>query len=117
MESKRDSTALRRVQSVLAIALLVTFPAFGHAGITVVIDGAAYPAQLRENAPLLKRLHAARGELARHYEGELAGVGDSWIRASIIGGRWQGVVSLDGSHYVIDATLRRAKSGELVLDA
>ncbi len=117
MESKRAPTALRRAQSVLAIALLVTLPALGHAGITLVIDGAAYPAQLRENTKLLNRLNAARTVRARHFEGELNGVDDSWIRASIIRGRWQGVVSLDGARFVIDSNARPANGGELVLDA
>ena len=111
MESKRASTALRRAQSVLAIALLVTLPAFSHAGITVLIDGAAYPAQLRENTQLLKRLNVARATRARHFEGELIGVGDSWIRASIIRGRWQGIVSLEGSRFVIDSSAR-ARPGD-----
>ncbi|HEY6598195.1 MAG TPA: M12 family metallo-peptidase, partial [Pseudomonadales bacterium] len=117
MESKGAPTALRRAQSVLAIALLVTLPALSHAGITVLIDGAAYPAQLRENTKLLKRLNGTTALRARHFEGELDGVGDSWIRVSIIRDRWNGVVSLDGARFVIDASVRRANSGELVLDA
>ncbi len=118
MESKRASTALRRAQSVLAIALLVTLPALANAGITVLIDGAAYPAQLRENTELLNRLNVARATRARHFEGELDRH-RRFVDSSVEHPR-----SLAGRRLARRLSLRRllrarraAPPGELVLDA
>jgi len=106
-----------RFLRTLAIVLLLTWPAAAAAAVTVLIDGAAYPADLRENTDLLKRLHATRSDTAHHFKGELRGVADSWIRVSQIRGRWQGVVSLAGSRFVIDSPTQKDSSGEVTLDA
>jgi len=111
------STGLPRFVQLFAMALLLTGPAAAGAAITVLIDGAAYPAELRENTELLRRAHVARSGQVHHYEGALSGIPDSWIRASDIRGQWQGVVSLDGSRYVIDSPTRRDNSGEVTLEA
>jgi hypothetical protein len=112
MASKR----LHRFAHVLLAALVLSAPAFADVAVTVSIDGAAYPAQLRENTELLSRIRAVRSAHAIHYEGELTGVADSWIRVSNIRGRWQGVVSRGGSRFVIDSRAR-AGGGAMVLDA
>ena len=98
-----------------AAALLTAMAAHANAAVTVLIDGAAYPAQLRENTPLLTRAHVARSASAHHYEGELSGIEKSWVRVSNIRGRWDGVVTLDGQHYVI--TGGRSDHGNIALDA
>jgi hypothetical protein len=87
-----------------------------QAAVTVLIDGTAYPAQLRENTELLERAHAERTPSARHYEGELVGIDGSWIRASNIRGHWQGLVTIDGRHYVV-ASAQRDRHGNVALDA
>jgi len=101
---------------VLGFVLLAVLSAGAHATVTVLIDGAAYPAELRENTELLTRLHVERSPSGRHYEGELIGVDASWIRASNIRGHWQGVVSMAGHRYVVDGA-RRDSAGDIVLDA
>jgi hypothetical protein len=100
----------------LAFVWLAAFSAWANATVTVLIDGAAYPAELRENTRLLTRLQVERSPSARHYEGELIGVDQSWIRASDIRGHWQGVVSIAGHRYVVDGA-RRDSAGDIVLDA
>jgi hypothetical protein len=112
MASKRPL----RFASACLVALLLSAPAFADVAVTVSIDGAAYPAQLRENTELLSRLPNFRSAHAVHYEGELTGVADSWIRVSNIRGHWQGVVSTGGSRFVID-TRARTGGGATVLDA
>lgn len=106
-----------RFLRTLAIALLVTLPAVGTAAVTVSIDGAAYPAELRENTELLRRAHVARSTRVRHYEGALRGIPNSWIRASDIRGRWQGVVALEDSRFVIDTPPQHDRAGNLLLEA
>ncbi len=103
--------------ATLLLAFLSAAPTLANAAVTVLIDGAAYPAELRENTELLSRLKAARTQHARHYEGALTGVADSWIRVSNIRGRWQGVVSRDGNRFVVDSNVQLNKSGDIVLDA
>jgi hypothetical protein len=110
------SKQLHRLAYACLAALILSAPAFADVAVTVSIDGAAYPAQLRENTELLSRIRAVRSAHAVHYEGELTGVADSWIRVSNIRGHWQGVVSRDGSRFVIDSRARTA-GGALVLDA
>ena len=105
------------VARAAAVTVLAAAPAFAHAAATVLIDGAAYPAELRENTDLLSRVRGARPSQARHYEGELTGVADSWVRVSNIRGHWQGVVSLDGHRFVVDSGSQRDKNGDVVLDA
>jgi hypothetical protein len=107
---------LHRFVHGCAFMLALLAPMFANATVTVLIDGAAYPAQLRENNELLSRLHLQRSVHARHYEGELTGVDDSWVRVSVIRGRWQGVVSLTGQRFVIDTPAQRG-NGDVVLDA
>jgi hypothetical protein len=99
------------------LTALVAAPLFAHAAATVLIDGAAYPAELRENADLLSRVHGARSSQARHYEGELTGVADSWVRVSNIRGHWAGIVALDGNRFIIDSGAQRDKHGDVVLTA
>ncbi len=82
----------------------------------MLIDGAAYPAELRDNTVLLNRVRGARASQAHHYEGELTGIADSWVRVSNIRGRWQGVVALNGSRFVVTSA-SRAGNGDIVLDA
>jgi Metallo-peptidase family M12 len=101
----------------VAVVLLVGLPHLADAAATVLIDGAAYPAQLRENAGLLQRLHVRGSANVRHVEGELQGVPGSWIRASLIDRRWQGVVALDGKHFVIDSANAPTRSAGLWLTA
>lgn len=110
------SRRLHRFAHTLLLALILSVPTLARAAVTVLIDGAAYPAQLRENTELLGRLHAVGSAHAVHYEGELTGVADSWIRVSNIRGHWQGVVSRGGSRFVIDARARTG-GGETVLEA
>ena len=50
------SRRLHRFAHALLAAFLVSAPAFADVAVTVSIDGAAYPAQLRENTGLLSRL-------------------------------------------------------------
>ncbi len=115
------SIRLHRFKMTLAITLLSCSGTFAHGAVTVVIDGSAYPAQLRENAALLHRLNSRRpqhgSQQARHYEGELTGIASSWIRVSDIRGVWQGIVSLGGKHFVIDARSPSGVSSDLILDA
>jgi hypothetical protein len=110
------SKQLHRLAYACLAALILSAPAFADVAVTVSIDGAAYPAQLRENTELLSRIRAVRSAHAVHYAGELTGVADSWIRVSNIRGHWQGVVSRDGSRFVIDSRAHTA-GGALVLDA
>ncbi len=105
------------VLCALLLVMLAATPTFAHAAATVLIDGAAYPADLRENTDLLSRVRGARPSQARHYEGELTGIADSWVRVSNIRGHWQGVVSLDRHRFVVDSGSQRSKSGDVVLDA
>ncbi len=105
-----------RIAHGFALALLFALPMLAHGAVTVLIDGAAYPAQLRENTQLPGRLHAVRAAHAIHYEGELTGIADSWIRVSNIRGRWQGVVALNGARFVIDARPRTG-GGEMLFEA
>lgn len=100
----------------LLLAMLPATSAFAHAATTVLIDGAAYPAELRDNTDLLSRVRGARASQARHYEGELNGITDSWVRVSNIRGRWQGVVTLNGNRFVVTSA-SRARNGDMVLDA
>ena len=95
----------------------IGIPASAHADVTVLIDGAAYPAQLRENTDLLTRMHGARSLRVRHYEGELTGVANSWIRASNIRGHWEGIVSLQGNRYVINTVIHGNNNDDVQLDA
>jgi hypothetical protein len=109
------ATGLQRARA-LAVGLLASLSFCAQAAVMVSIDGTAYPAQLRENTELLTRAHAERSPSARHYEGELAGVDGSWIRASNIRGQWQGLVMLDGRHYVVTGA-QRDSHGNVTLDA
>ncbi len=104
------------VRALLLTALAAT-PAFANAAVTVLINGAAYPAELRENTDLFSHVRGARPSQARHYEGELTGLADSWVRVSNIRGHWQGVVSLDGQRFVVDSGSQANKNGDIVLDA
>ncbi len=101
----------------LGIVYLLGAATLVQATVTVLIDGTAYPAALRDNTDFLNRVHAPRSLGARHVEGELRGIEGSWIRASRIAGRWQGVVALNGEHFVIDSPDRRTRHGELWLNA
>src|SRR5262245_3818428 len=108
------STGLRRACALAAVVFTLSVRA--QTAVTVLIDGTAYPAQLRENTELLTRAHAERTPSARHYEGELVGIDGSWIRASNIRGHWQGLVTLDGRHYVVTSA-QRDRHGNVALDA
>ena len=116
-ESDIKSAGIHTVWRALLLTVLAAQPLVAHAATTVLIDGAAYPAELRENADLLSRVHGALPSQARHYEGELTGVADSWVRVSNIRGHWQGVVARDGHRFVIDSGTQRDKHGDVVLDA
>ena len=105
------------VVCALLLLMLTATPTFANAAATVLIDGAAYPAELRENTDLLSRVRGARPSQARHYEGELSGIVESWVRVSNIRGHWQGVVSLDGKRFVVDSSSQPNKNGDMVLDA
>jgi hypothetical protein len=100
----------------LFLAALAAAPAFANSATTVLIDGAAYPAELRDNTVLLSRVRGARASQAHHYEGELTGIADSWVRVSNIRGRWQGVVALNGSRFVVTSA-SRVGNRDIVLDA
>ncbi len=89
-------------------ALILSSFARADASVSVLIDGVTYPAKLRDNTQLLGRVLEHHALHARHYEGELTGIDGSWIRVSNIRGHWQGVVSLEGSRYVINS---RAHTG------
>jgi len=104
------------LRALLLTALAAT-PAFASAAVTVLIDSAAYPAELRENTDLLSRVRGAIPSQARHYAGELTGIVDSWVRVSNIRGHWQGVVSLRGQRFVVDSAAQPDGDGDIVLDA
>jgi hypothetical protein len=54
------------LRALLLTALAAT-PAFASAAVTVLIDSAAFPAELRENTDLLSRVRGATPSQARHY--------------------------------------------------
>jgi Reprolysin (M12B) family zinc metalloprotease len=116
-ESNVPALRFDRFLRTVAVMVLASLPHLADAAVTVLIDGAAYPAQLRENTGLLERLHVRRSANVRHVDGELQGVPGSWIRASLIDQRWQGVVALDGKHFVIDSPNEPTRAGGLWLDA
>ena len=82
----------------------------------VAIYGHAYGLELQQNTELARQLAGipAAGEKQKvqvaaprlsgmHYQGRLSGLPDSWVRLSEVGGRWQGIVSLSGTVYLIDS--------------
>jgi hypothetical protein len=68
----------------------------------VDIQGLQYQAVVTENTHIASKVNGVDEELlGHHYIGQLEGEESSWVRASIIDGQWQGVVSVHNSMHII----------------
>ena len=66
------------------------------------IQGLQYQAVVTENTYLNDKVNGIRDNVSgQHYIGELEGVEASWVRASLIDGQWQGVVSVHNAMHII----------------
>ena len=100
---------MRFYSDFFRIALIfIMLPGFAPAAfsnqekLAINIHGHSYQAVMRENLRLKERMSGiSQHHEAKHYTGVLSGIANSWLRVSLIGGQWQGVVSLHGSMYII----------------
>ncbi len=69
----------------------------------VTVGGESHLIELVENKTLSEKVSIQLGQdVGDHYYGAIAALPDSWARVSRIGDRWQGIVSVYGTLYVID---------------
>mgnify|MGYP000660166287 CR=1 FL=1 len=79
---------------------------------SVSLFGHVYQLQLVSNERLLVTGMSARGEgiNSYHYRGTVQGQEGSWVRVSLVDGRWQGVLSMGGETYIIDSSATSSTS-------
>ena len=85
----------------------ITNDALSSEFIAITIGGHHYDAALEKNTRLDSQLNISGASTESpdntiHYQGELQNHPDSWIRASLIDGSWQGILSLAGETYMIN---------------
>ncbi len=89
--------------SIYLIFVLLSFPVSAEKHhFEIDIQGLKYALVLTEN----ERFTAAGEDQAKthgiHYQGHVVGHSDGWVRASLIDGRWQGVVSVHNAMHMFD---------------
>ncbi len=93
---------------LLTLCLAMALSGVGHAQFSalpehITIHGHPYAMQLQENVALLAKLgEAAIAEQDHHFGGQLVGEEKSWVRISLIAGKWSGIVSLAGDSYIVE---------------
>lgn len=83
--------------------ILPTYSAANALTLPIDIEGFTYHAQLNPNTKLTEKIQGISANSAsNHYAGRLNEVENSWVRLSNIDGKWQGLVSVNGTMHIID---------------
>lgn len=68
----------------------------------VDIQGLHYQAVVTENTHIAAKVMGVDEEVVgHHFVGQLEGEESSWVRASLIDGKWQGVISVHNAMHII----------------
>lgn len=83
--------------------ILLSFPVNAQQHrLEIDIQGLKYELVLTENDQLSLSGEEKSKTNGIHYKGQVVGQSDGWVRASVIDGRWQGVVSVHNAMHMFD---------------
>ncbi|WP_455204032.1 M12 family metallo-peptidase [Kaarinaea lacus] len=83
--------------------ILPTYSAANALTLPIDIEGFTYHAQLSPNTKLMEKIQGiGASSTSVHYAGRLNEIENSWVRLSNIDGKWQGLVSINGTMHIID---------------
>lgn len=96
-----------RFTSAFALLLNLLFFSIASASETITlpinIQGFEYRIALSENSQLSSKISADDDVYGgKHYVGKVVGEENSWVRASLLEGRWQGVVSIHNAMHMFE---------------
>ena len=87
---------------ILTVLFTQSLYAYGERQFQVDIQGLQYQAVVTENTHIASKVSGVDEQaLGHHYIGKLDGEESSWVRASLIAGQWQGVVSVHNAMHII----------------
>ncbi len=95
-----------RFALVFSLIFCLSFSASIHASEEVTfpvnIQGLEYQVIVSENKQLVSKISGIAEATGKHFVGIVSGEESSWVRASLVGDRWQGVVSIHNAMHMFE---------------
>lgn len=93
----------RGLTSLLLFLLCTQAYSSAELSLPIDIQGLQYQVKLIENTQLAAKVSGIDDQsLGQHYIGEVVGEENSWVRASLVDDRWQGVVSIHNAMHMFE---------------